>query len=147
MKVGATSTLDVQKRRSRLLTLPCPSSKPSPFPQTRLITCTPLAENMPSGSATKPGDVVYAMNGKSIEIDNTDAEGRLVLADALYYLSSAYNPTVLIDAATLTGATVVALGETYSAAYVSDDGLWEALDQAGKREGDPLWVSRECFFD
>jgi aminopeptidase len=113
----------------------------SPISQTRLITCTPLAENMPSGHATKPGDVVYAMNGKSIEVDNTDAEGRLVLADALYYLSSVYNPTTLIDSATLTGATVIALGETYSAAYVSDDGLWEALEKAGKREADPLWVS------
>jgi len=73
--------------------------------------------------------------------DNTDAEGRLVLADALYYLSSEFNPRILIDSATLTGATAIALGTTFSAAYCSDNSLWEDLEAAGKREHDLLWVS------
>ena len=64
---------------------------------------TPLTENLPGPSATKPGDVVYAMNGKSIEVDNTDAEGRLVLADALYYACTEFKPKTVVDVATLTG--------------------------------------------
>jgi cytosol aminopeptidase len=68
-----------------------------------LVVVTPLTENMPGPAATKPGDIVYAMNGMSIEVDNTDAEGRLVLADALYYACTEFNPTTIIDVATLTG--------------------------------------------
>ena len=68
-----------------------------------LTVVTPLTENLPGPSATKPGDIVYAMNGKSIEVDNTDAEGRLVLADALYYACTEFKPTTVVDVATLTG--------------------------------------------
>lgn len=68
-----------------------------------LVVATPLTENMPSGKATKPGDVIVAMNGKTIEVDNTDAEGRLVLSDALTYVSREMKPHTLVDVATLTG--------------------------------------------
>ncbi|CAG8483780.1 2524_t:CDS:2, partial [Racocetra fulgida] len=104
-----------------------------------VIVSVPLCENMPSGSATKPGDVVKAMNGKSIEVDNTDAEGRLILADALYYTSSTYKPHSLIDVATLTGAMVVALGEIYSGVFTNSNKLWEQLLEAGKIANDPFW--------
>ncbi|KAH9815527.1 cytosol aminopeptidase family, catalytic domain-containing protein [Melampsora americana] len=104
-----------------------------------LIVCTPLTENMPSGHATKPGDIIYAMNGKSIEVDNTDAEGRLVLADALYYASSVYKPRTVIDCATLTGAMVIALGESFSGVFSTSDKLWNDLDAAGKAEHDRFW--------
>lgn len=73
--------------------------------------------------------------------DNTDAEGRLVLADALYYLSSEFRPRILLNSATLTGATCIALGTTFSAVYTNDDSLWADLDAAGKREHDRFWVS------
>ncbi|KAI8871564.1 hypothetical protein GQ42DRAFT_161926 [Ramicandelaber brevisporus] len=100
---------------------------------------TPLCENMPSGNATKPGDVVYAMNGKSIEVLNTDAEGRLILADALYYMTTQHKPKRMIDVATLTGAIVVALGYTYSGVYSTTNALWQQLDQASQTVDDPFW--------
>jgi len=104
-----------------------------------LIVVTPLAENLPGPSASKPGDVVYAMNGKSIEIDNTDAEGRLVLSDAIYYATSTYKPKTVIDVATLTGAMVVALGGVYSGVFTNSDELWNELDVAGKETFDRFW--------
>lgn len=104
-----------------------------------LLVCTPLTENMPSGHATKPGDIIYAMNGKSIEVDNTDAEGRLVLADALYYASSVYKPHTVIDVATLTGAMMIALGEPFAGVFSTSDELWNSLDEAGKAEHDRFW--------
>ncbi|CAG8698018.1 4503_t:CDS:2 [Dentiscutata erythropus] len=104
-----------------------------------VVVSVPLCENMPSGHATKPGDVVKAMNGKSIEVDNTDAEGRLILADALYYTSSTHKPHSLIDVATLTGAMVVALGEIYSGVFTNSNKLWEQLLEAGKNANDPFW--------
>jgi len=104
-----------------------------------MVVCIPLTENMPSGKATKPGDIIVAMNGKTIEVDNTDAEGRLVLADALYYATSVYKPKVCIDVATLTGAMMIALGEVYAGAFVTDDALWKDLQAAGEREHDQLW--------
>jgi len=104
-----------------------------------LLICTPLTENMPSGHATKPGDIIYAMNGKSIEVDNTDAEGRLVLADALYYASSVYKPKTVIDCATLTGAMMIALGEPFSGVFSTSDNLWSHLEAAGKVEEDRFW--------
>ncbi|KZV73318.1 hypothetical protein PENSPDRAFT_603102 [Peniophora sp. CONT] len=104
-----------------------------------LITVCPLSENMPGPSATKPGDIVYAMNGKSVEIDNTDAEGRLVLADALTYATTEFKPHTVIDAATLTGAIVVALGEVYTGTYTNSDGLWDELRTAGEIEYDRFW--------
>lgn len=104
-----------------------------------VVSVTPLTENMPSGHATKPGDLAKAMNGLTIDIDNTDAEGRLVLADALTYVSREHKPAVLLDLATLTGAIVTALGDIYSAAFTEDDKLWQALKTAGEAENDPFW--------
>ncbi len=94
--------------------------------------------NMPSGTAVKPGDVVRASNGKFIEIINTDAEGRLVLADLLGYAND-FNPALVVDAATLTGACVIALGHTATGVFGSDaDSIGEVLD-AGRRAGEPGW--------
>ena len=94
--------------------------------------------NMPSGVAVKPGDVVQASNGKYIEIINTDAEGRLVLADVLAY-AKRYDPAAVIDAATLTGACVIALGHTATGVMGSDDTLVQEVLDAGKRAGEPGW--------
>ncbi|RXW19728.1 hypothetical protein EST38_g6122 [Candolleomyces aberdarensis] len=104
-----------------------------------LVVSTPLTENMPGPSATKPGDIVYAMNGKSVEVDNTDAEGRLVLSDAIWYTSTEYKPHTLIDVATLTGAMVIALGEVFSGVFSSSDELWQKLYEAGQIEHDRFW--------
>jgi leucyl aminopeptidase len=94
--------------------------------------------NMPSGEAVKPGDVVQASNGKYIEIINTDAEGRLVLADVLTY-AKRFSPSAVIDAATLTGACVIALGHTATGVMGTDDGLVQEVLDAGKRSGEPGW--------
>ncbi|HUF29787.1 MAG TPA: leucyl aminopeptidase [Gemmatimonadaceae bacterium] len=94
--------------------------------------------NMPSGTAVKPGDVVKASNGKTIEIINTDAEGRLVLADILVF-AKRFDPAVVIDAATLTGAAVIALGHTATAVLGNDDALIEEIVSAGKRSGELAW--------
>jgi len=104
-----------------------------------IVVSAPLTENMPGPSATKPGDVFYSMNGKSVEVDNTDAEGRLVLSDAIYYTATEYKPHTLIDVATLTGAMIVALGEPYSGVFSTSDELWQRLHEAGEIEYDRLW--------
>lgn len=104
-----------------------------------MVTVTPLTENMPSGHATKPGDIITAMSGKTIEVDNTDAEGRLVLADALYYSTTVYKPKVVIDVATLTGAMMIALGDVYAGAFVTSDKLWTDLNTAAQAEHDEMW--------
>ncbi|KAF9449971.1 leucine aminopeptidase [Macrolepiota fuliginosa MF-IS2] len=106
-----------------------------------LVVVTPLTENMPGPSATKPGDIcsVYAMNGKTVEVDNTDAEGRLVLADAIYYAATEYRPHTLIDVATLTGAMMIAVGEVYSGVFSTSTELWEQLHAAGETEYDRFW--------
>ncbi|ALF59757.1 leucyl aminopeptidase [Psychrobacter urativorans] len=96
------------------------------------------AENMPSGDATRPGDIVKAMNGKSVEILNTDAEGRLVLADTLCYVQR-YQPKAIIDVATLTGACVVALGHVRSAVFSNDEDVLFALENASAQSGDLIW--------
>ncbi|WP_201615588.1 leucyl aminopeptidase [Psychrobacter urativorans] len=96
------------------------------------------AENMPSGDATRPGDIVKAMNGKSVEILNTDAEGRLVLADTLCYVQR-YQPSAIIDVATLTGACVVALGHVRSAVFSNDEDVLFALENASDQSGDLIW--------
>ncbi|CAG0879457.1 unnamed protein product [Cyprideis torosa] len=98
----------------------------------------PLSENMPSGKANKVGDVVYAMNGKSIQIMNTDAEGRLVLADGICYAET-FKPRAIIDLATLTGAVSIALGPSAAAVFTSQGWLWEGLWRAGQRTGDRVW--------
>jgi leucyl aminopeptidase len=94
--------------------------------------------NMPSGTAVKPGDVVKASNGRSIEIINTDAEGRLVLADVLAY-AKRFSPAVVLDAATLTGAVVIALGHSASGVMGSDESLVQEVLAAGKRASEPAW--------
>lgn len=104
-----------------------------------LIGVMPLCENMVNGSAQRPGDIVKAYNGKTIEIGNTDAEGRLILADALAYTEDKYKPEVMIDLATLTGACVVALGY-YAAGMVSKDKkLISELVKSGEQSGDCVW--------
>lgn len=96
------------------------------------------AENMPSGKASRPGDIVKTLSGQTVEILNTDAEGRLVLCDALTYIER-YNPKTVVDIATLTGACVIALGRHASALYANDDRLAEELDQAGREARDRVW--------
>jgi leucyl aminopeptidase len=97
------------------------------------------AENMPSGSATRPGDVITHFGGRTVEVLNTDAEGRLVLADALAYADVTLNPDLLVDVATLTGASRVALGVTVGALFTGDDQLAAALTTAGEACGERLW--------
>ncbi len=104
-----------------------------------VVGVTPLAENMPSSSASRPGDVVRAFGKKSIEIVNTDAEGRLVLADALAYALERYEPACMVDLATLTGACVVALGSAAAGLMGTDDELCEQLRAAGETSGDRVW--------
>jgi len=104
-----------------------------------VVAIVPATENMPSGTATRPGDVVRAMNGKTIEVINTDAEGRLILADALTYAATVSGATRLIDFATLTGAIVVALGEIYAGLFGSDDAWTAAVRAAGEASGDLCW--------
>ncbi|KAI9026767.1 cytosol aminopeptidase family, catalytic domain-containing protein [Hyaloraphidium curvatum] len=104
-----------------------------------IVTVAGLTENMINGQATKPGDVFFGMNGKSVEVDNTDAEGRLVLADALYYVTSTYKPHSVIDVATLTGAMMIALGSVYTGFFPTHPALSDSLSAAGARAGDRLW--------
>lgn len=98
-----------------------------------------LVENMPDGKAQRPGDIVTSMSGKTIEVINTDAEGRLVLADALHYTRETFEPTVMIDLATLTGAILVALGQEYAGMFSNDDALAEQLHAAGNATGEKVW--------
>jgi leucyl aminopeptidase len=97
------------------------------------------AENMPSGSAMRPGDIITAYGGRTVEVLNTDAEGRLVLADLLAYADAALGPAVIVDLATLTGAARIALGASTGALYASEDDLAAALTEAGAAAGEPLW--------
>lgn len=104
-----------------------------------MVVILACAENMPSGKATRPSDIVTAMNGMSVEILNTDAEGRLVLCDALCYVQDNYKPRTIIDAATLTGACVIALGSVRSGLYTNDEDTLLALEEAGEYTGDLVW--------
>lgn len=98
-----------------------------------------LVENMPSGTAQRPGDVVKSMSGQTIEVINTDAEGRLVLSDALWYTKQRFRPRFMIDLATLTGAIIIALGHEHAGLFSNDDMLAERLVAAGKAVGEPVW--------
>ncbi len=98
-----------------------------------------LVENMPDGNAYRPGDIVTAMSGTTIEIINTDAEGRLVLADALWYTQDRFKPELMINLATLTGAVMVALGQEYAGMFTNDDELATKLHDAGETSGEKLW--------
>jgi leucyl aminopeptidase len=105
----------------------------------RAVAVVPSCENMPSGSASRPGDIVTALNGKTIEITNTDAEGRLILADALTYTRTR-GATHLLDLATLTGAVVVALGDFYAGLLGNDVGWLQEVRAAGEASGDHAWL-------
>jgi leucyl aminopeptidase len=103
-----------------------------------VVGIVPACENMPSGRATKPGDIFTSMSGKTIEVLNTDAEGRLILCDALTY-ARRYKPRAVVDIATLTGACVIALGAHYTGLFSPDVELRRELEQAGERADDPAW--------
>ena len=103
-----------------------------------LVTAVAAAENMPSGDATRPGDIVTTLSGQTVEILNTDAEGRLVLCDAITYIRR-FKPKAIIDVATLTGACIVALGSVASGVMANDDALATALVEAGDQTGDRAW--------
>ena len=103
-----------------------------------VIALIPSVENMTSGKSYRPGDVIRSMSGKTIEILNTDAEGRVILADALTYAEK-YKPELVIDVATLTGAAAVALGERASAIFTEDDELSKSFEKAGEETGDYVW--------
>jgi leucyl aminopeptidase len=105
----------------------------------RVTGLVAAAENLPSGSAYRPGDVITHYGGRTVEVFNTDAEGRLVRADALAYAAATLEPDQIIDVATLTGAARVALGTTHAALYATDDGLAESLIAAGQASGERVW--------
>ncbi len=98
-----------------------------------------LVENMPDGNAMRPGDIVTTMSGQTVEVLNTDAEGRLVLCDAISWAQSAYNPKVIVDLATLTGAMVISLGHEYAGIFANDDTLATDLLAAGEASNNKLW--------
>ena len=103
------------------------------------VAVVPLVENMPSGSAIKPADIVKSLSGQTVEILHTDAEGRLILADALYYAETRFKPTTIIDLATLTGAICVALGEKYAGIFTNNDDLANEIAEASKNTGECSW--------
>lgn len=103
-----------------------------------IVALIPAVENMPSGSSYRPGDVIRSMSGKTIEVLNTDAEGRIILADALHY-AKRYKPTLVVDVATLTGAAVVALGERATALFTEDEQLEKTFRELGEVSGDYVW--------
>ena len=107
-------------------------------PKLNVVALIPTCENMPSGRATKPGDVVTSMSGQTIEILNTDAEGRLILCDALTY-AARYKPAAIVDVATLTGACIIALGHHHAGLYANDDDLADQLLSASRDAQDPAW--------
>lgn len=107
--------------------------------KTKVIGIIPVVENMPSGSATRPGDIVKSFDGKTIEIGNTDAEGRLILIDAMAYGIKTYKPDTIIDIATLTGACVIALGENIAGVFSSEKKLSEAIVASGEKTYERCW--------
>ena len=104
-----------------------------------VVAVAALVENMPDGAAQRPGDIVAARSGTTIEVINTDAEGRLVLADALDYAIERFEPSFVVDLATLTGAVIVALGHHHAGLFATDDGLADGLLAAGKATGEAVW--------
>ncbi len=98
-----------------------------------------LVENMPDGNAQRPGDVVTSMSGQTVEVINTDAEGRLVLSDAMHWTQETFDPEYMVDLATLTGAIIISLGHEHAGVFANDDDLADKLLAAGKSSGDPVW--------
>jgi leucyl aminopeptidase len=119
--VGAMKTLAMRKARANVVGL------------------VGLVENMPDGEAQRPGDIVVSMSGQTIEVLNTDAEGRLVLADMIWHAQETYNPAAVVDLATLTGAIIVSLGHEHAGLFCNNDDLAQALVSAGQAEGEPVW--------
>jgi leucyl aminopeptidase len=107
--------------------------------KSHVIGAIPIVENMPSGEATRPGDIVRSYAGKTIEIGNTDAEGRLILADAMSYVAKKHKPRMMIDLATLTGACIVALGEKIAGVFTTDDDLAAVLLASGEKTHERCW--------
>lgn len=107
--------------------------------KTDVIGIVGLAENMVSSTAYRPSDVIGSLSGKTIEVSNTDAEGRLVLADAMTYVQNTYKPELMVDLATLTGAMMIALGYEYCGTFVNDNDMWAHMEQAGQSTGEKLW--------
>ena len=107
--------------------------------QRNVVGVIGLVENMPDGNAQRPGDVVTAMSGKTIEVINTDAEGRLVLADALHYTETKFKPQAMVNLATLTGAIIVSLGKEYAGMFSNSDDLCQRLGDAGDATCEPVW--------
>ncbi len=108
-------------------------------PKVNVICVVPTSENMPGGGAVHPGDIVKAYNGKTIEIDNTDAEGRLILSDALAYSVKKYKPDVIVDVATLTGACITSLGHIAAGIMTNDDDLADKLQNSADATGEKIW--------
>jgi leucyl aminopeptidase len=104
-----------------------------------IVAICGLVENMPGGNAQRPGDVVTTMSGQTVEVINTDAEGRLVLADAMTYVQRNYKPSTIIDLATLTGAILVSLGHEWAGLFSNNDELASQLQHVGEDSGDRLW--------
>ncbi|MGD9896191.1 MAG: leucyl aminopeptidase [Candidatus Methylacidiphilaceae bacterium] len=126
-KMGGCAVLGLLRAASRLgLSVP-------------LVGVVAAAENMPSARAYRPGDLIRSYGGKTIEVLNTDAEGRILLADAIGYAVERFDPRVLFDLATLTGACIVALGRNRAGVFTSDPGLRDQLWQLGEESGDPVW--------
>ncbi len=105
-----------------------------------LVGLMPLVENMPSGTAIRPGDIITTYSGKTVEIGNTDAEGRLILCDALAYAAEQYKPDAIIDLATLTGACLIALGDRIAGVFSSDEALAALITDSGKNTGERCWT-------
>ncbi len=108
-------------------------------PDLSIIAAIPIVENMPSGSATRPGDIIKSFHGKTVEIGNTDAEGRLILADAMAYTIKHYSPDILFDLATLTGACIMALGEKIAGIFSADNDLAGKIVEAGEETHERCW--------
>jgi leucyl aminopeptidase len=108
-------------------------------PKYKVVGLLPLVENMPSGTATRPGDIIKSFAGKTVEVGNTDAEGRLILIDAMAYAIKKYKPHTLIDLATLTGACLVALGDKIAGVFSKDEALTEAIIASGSAAHERCW--------
>jgi len=107
-------------------------------PPLKVVGLVPLVENLPSGTAVRPGDILQMANGLTVEVDNTDAEGRIILADAMAYAAH-FNPDIMVDLATLTGACRVALGNELAGLFANDDALAAQIENLGRRTGDRVW--------
>jgi leucyl aminopeptidase len=126
---------DMSGAAAVLATLQAASKLQLPF---HLVGIIPATENLPSGKAYKPGDVLKTLSGQTVEVISTDAEGRLILSDALTY-SLRYQPKAIIDVATLTGACVIALGDYVAGLFGNDESLLKQVEQASEKTGERVW--------